>query len=189
MTLEFFQCGKPLIEDLALAIAACRIQIDAAVGTQPPAEFRAERLDRDLQQDLLQDHRVQIDDFALIKGEIEILGAQLHLLPRLSGRRGEGIFEGRPDLQVGRLQTAATRHLPGRCHGSLDEDIFPHPADGADDVDPGGLVIAGCRSDQVFPEPLRIPLEPKGHPPFGDLVDVDLQNVLSSFLRPNRGAV
>ena len=67
-----FQNGKPFIEDFAPTVATCLIQVDAAVGTQPPAGFRTQRFDRNLQQDLLEDHRVQIDDSPLLIREIEI---------------------------------------------------------------------------------------------------------------------
>ena len=80
LTLELFQNGKPFIEDFAPTVATCLIQVDAAVGTQPPAGFRTQRFDRDLQHDLLQDHRVQIDDVPFILREIEIRGVEFHLL-------------------------------------------------------------------------------------------------------------
>ena len=94
----------------------------------------------------------------------------------MGGSRGERIFERGLERQTSHLQAAATGHVHRSCNSPLDKDVFLHPSGGASDVDPVGYEITGRRPGQAFPEPLPIPLEPKDHPPFGDLADGDLQN-------------
>ena len=60
------------------------------MGTKPPAGLRTERFERDLQQDLFEDRRVQIDYILLVVREIEIRCAQLHILLR-QGRGGANV--------------------------------------------------------------------------------------------------
>ena len=177
LNLELLQRGEAFIQGFGLTATAGHIHIDTAMGAQPLTGFRAQRLDRDLENDLFKDQRVQIDGILLVIRKIKILGAQLPFLLRPVGRWRKGIFERGSNRQDGRRQTAAAGCLHGRGCRSFDKDRLLHPPDGAGNCDPVQDEIGRFRFRKKIPEPFPILFKPEIHPPFGDLVYADLQKL------------
>lgn len=177
LNLELLQDCEPLIKGFGLTATGGHIHIDTAMGAQPLTGLHTQGLNRDLQEDLFKDQRVQINGILFVIREIKILGAQLPLLLRPVRRRRKGIFERGADRQCGRRQTAAAGRLHGRGRGPFDKDRLLHPPDGAGNCDPVQEKIGRFRFRKKAPEPFPILFKPEIHPPFGDLAYADLQKL------------
>lgn len=192
-----FQNRKSFIGEFAPAIATCRIQVGAAMGTKPSAGLRAERFKWNLEQNLFEDRCVQIDYILLVVREIEICRAQLHILLRQGRGRRERIMERGLKRQMGRFKATTAGHLRGGRNASFEKDIFFHPPDGAGDVNPvkDEPSLRSCLR-QALLEPFSIPFESEVYSPLGDVADVDLQKIPFPLLKmvpppngelPNKG--
>ena len=72
-----FQNGQTAVYGFVMALAIALIQVGPAPGAKSPAIFMAEDFHGDLQHDLLDDQRIEINEVVLIIDEIQIfLAAQ-----------------------------------------------------------------------------------------------------------------